>query len=454
MKRKIYNSLLDWKINRADKEALLIDGARRVGKSYIVEEFARNEYKSYILINFAKMTSEVRAIFDNYLPDPDALFTRLQLWSGKKLYNKESLIIFDEVQRYPKAREAIKWLVEDGRYHYIETGSLVSIRKNVTGITIPSEEAHLDMFPMDFEEFLWAIGEDMLMPFIVDCAEKKSPLGQALHRKAMDCLRLYMVIGGMPQAVLEYLNTKDFDKIDHIKRNILELYRNDIYQYAGDDAPKVVMIYDSVPSQLQRHEKRFRIGQVRKGARGRDFANAFFWLDEARVVNPCYAATEPSIGLKLNKDDAKYKLYFGDTGLLISHAFDESEIRHEEIYRKLILDKLEFNKGMLVENLVAQMLRASNCQLYYYSKADHKNYEENIEIDFLIRKPIVTSRHNICPIEVKSTQRYKTSSLDKFRKKFGNYLHTSYVVHSGDLRVGDNVVYLPLYMAGLIGRYL
>ncbi len=454
MKRKIYNSLLDWKNNRADKEAILIDGARRVGKSYIVEEFARNEYKSYILINFARMTLEMREIFDNYLPDPDALFTRLQLWAGKKLFEKESLIIFDEVQRYPKAREAIKWLVEDGRYHYIETGSLVSIRKNVTGITIPSEEAHIDMFPMDFEEFLWAIGEDMLAPFIAECAEKKVPLGQALHRKAMDCLRLYMVVGGMPQAVLEYLNTKDFDKVDHIKRNILKLYRNDICQYAGDDAPKVTMIYDSVPSQLQRHEKRFRIGQVKKGARGRDFSNAFFWLDEARVVNPCYAATEPSIGLKLNKDDAKYKLYFGDTGLLISHAFDESAIRSEEIYRKLILDKLEINKGMLVENLVAQMLKAADCQLYYYSKTDHKNYENNIEIDFLVRKPIVTSRHNICPIEVKSTQRYTTSSLDKFRKKFGQYLHTSYILHSGDLKVEDHVVYLPLYMAYLTGRIL
>ena len=451
MKRKIYNELLLWKKERADKEALLIDGARRIGKSFIVEEFAKNEYKSYILINFAKMTSEVKSIFDNYLPDPDALFTRLQLWAGKKLHEKDSLIIFDEVQRYPKAREAIKWLVEDGRYHYIETGSLVSIRKNVEGITIPSEEAHIDMFPMDFEEFLWAMGEEMLMPFIVECAQKRVPLGQALHRKAMDYLRLYMVVGGMPQAVLEYIEKKDFDAVDHVKRNILNLYRNDIYQYSGDEASKVVMIFDSIPGQLQRHEKRFRLGKVKKGARGREFADAFFWLDEARVVNPCYAATQPGVGLKLNREDSKYKLYLADTGLLISHAFDESQIHKDELYRKLILDKLEINKGMLVENLVAQMLRASGSQLYYYSNSDHVDYGNNMEIDFLIRKPIVTSRHNICPVEVKSTQRYTITSLKKFREKFADSLHTSYVLHSGDVKEEDGVVYLPLYMSGLLG---
>ena len=275
MKRKIYNKLKDWKDNRARKEALLIDGARRVGKSYIVEEFAKNEYTSYILVNFANITKELREIFDNYLNDLDSFFTRLSLWSGVKLYKHETLIIFDEVQLYPKAREAIKWFVADNRYDYIETGSLVSIRKNTKGIIVPSEECHLDMHPMDFEEFLWALGEDSLMPFVEDCFVKKQAVGAALHRKLMDYLRLYMIVGGMPQAVNEYVESRDFNNVDHIKRNILNLYRNDIYNYASNDASKVVRIFDSVPGQLQRHEKRFRIGDLQKGARTRRLPKRF-----------------------------------------------------------------------------------------------------------------------------------------------------------------------------------
>ena len=450
MRRKIYNKLKEWKQNNARKEALLIDGARRVGKSYIVEEFAKNEYKSYILINFGNMTKELREIFDNYLNDLDSFFIRLSLWAGVKLYHHESLIIFDEVQLYPKAREAIKWLVADNRYDYIETGSLISIRKNTNGILIPSEECHIDMYPMDFEEFLWALGEDSIMLFVEECYAKKQSLGAALHRKLMDYLRLYMIVGGMPQAVNEYVESRDFDNVDHIKRNIISLYRNDIYKYSAHDAPKVIRIFDSIPGQLQRHEKRFRIGNLQKGARTRDYHNAFFWLDEARIVNTCYAATEPSIGLKLNRDDAKYKLYFADTGLLISHSFDENEILSEKLYAKLLLDKIEINKGMIVENLVAQMFRASGKKLYYYTQSSRDNSEDNIEIDFLIRKPIVTSRHNICPVEVKSSSNYKTSSLIKFRNKFSQYLHTNYVLHSGDLKEDNGILYLPLYMAPLL----
>ncbi len=450
MKRKIYNKLKGWKDNRARKEALLIDGARRVGKSYIVEEFAKNEYTSYILVNFANMTKELREIFDNYLNDLDSFFTRLSLWSGVKLYQHETLIIFDEVQLYPKAREAIKWFVADNRYDYIETGSLVSIRKNTKGIIVPSEECHLDMHPMDFEEFLWALGEDSLMPFVEDCFVKKQAVGAALHRKLMDYLRLYMIVGGMPQAVNEYVESKDFDNVDHIKRNILNLYRNDIYNYAYNDASKVVRIFDSVPGQLQRHEKKFRIGDLQKGARTRDYQNALFWLDESRIINTCYAATEPSIGLKLNRDDARYKLYFADTGLLVSHSFDENEILSEKLYAKLLLDKIEINKGMLVENLVAQMFKASGKRLYYYAQSNRYNSEENMEIDFLIRKPVVTTRHNICPVEVKSSNNYKTSSLIKFRNKFNQYLDTCYVLHSSDLKEDNGILYLPLYMTPLL----
>ena len=450
MKRKIYNKLLEWKQKRANKEALLIDGARRVGKSYIVRAFAENEYKSYMLIDFSQITASEKDVFDHYLSNVDELFNRLQLLRGVRLHNRQSLVIFDEVQHYPAAREAIKWLVADGRYDYIETGSLVSLRKNTKGITIPSEEAHLNMYPMDFEEFLWALGEEQLMPFISQCYERKEPLGNALHRKALDYFRTYMVVGGMPQAVQEYIDTKDFTEVDHIKRNILALYRQDIYQYAGDDAPKVIQVWDTVVSQLMRKKKRFRISDLKKNARFRDYRNAFFWLMEARVINPCYAATEPSIGLKLNRDDARYKLYLSDTGLLLSHAFDEREIHDNELYKKLILGKLELKKGMFAENVVAQMLVANNQLLYYFSQTDSNDRKNEIEIDFLVRKPIITSKHNICPIEVKSTQRYTTTSLNKFRDKFAPYLHTSYVLHSGDLKVQDNIVYLPLYMTMLL----
>ena len=450
MKRKIYNKLIEWKIKLSHKEALLIDGARRVGKSWIAEEFARNEFKSYILINFSKLTAEIREVFDNYLGNLDEFFMRLQLLSGVKLYEHESLIIFDEVQLYPKAREAIKWLVADGRYSYLETGSLVSIRKNTQGIIIPSEESHIDMWPMDFEEFLWALDENMLMDYIRGQYDKKEPLGQTFHRKAIDRLRLYLIVGGMPQAVKEYIESKDFHEVDHVKRGILQLYRNDIYQYAGDQAPKVVQIWDSVPSQLQRGFKRFRIGDVKKGARTRDYSDALFWLQESRVVNTCYGATEPGVGLKLNRDDAKYKLYLGDTGLLISHTFDEESIRNAELYRKIILGKLEFNKGMLTENLVAQLLRSSGHPLYFYSASDKADNEETMEIDFLTRKPDVTNRHNINAIEVKSTQRYTISSLQKFDKKFKPYINDSIVFHSGDITEKDGITYLPLYMAGLL----
>lgn len=447
MKRKIYSKLLEWKRERSTKESLLIDGARRVGKSYIVEEFARNEYKSYILINFSNLTDELKDLFDNYLPYLDKFFLRLSILTGVKLYPRESLVVFDEVQCCPKAREAVKHFVADGRYDFIETGSLVSINKNVEGIVIPSEERRINMYPMDFEEFLWALGDDMMMDFARDCFERHCPLGAALHRKMMDYLRLYMIVGGMPQAVLEYVDTNDFAQVDRTKRNILDLYRQDIFHYASHCADKVVRIFDEIPSQLQRHEKRFRIGSLQKGARTRNYADAFFWLDESRVVNVCYAATEPSIGLKLNRDEAKYKLYMGDTGLLISHAFDENDIENESLYRKLVLGKLEINQGMLVENLVAQMLRSTGKKLYFYSKSDVVDSENNMEIDFLVRKPSVTSRHNICPIEVKSGVRYTLSSINKFGRKFAEQIAAPYVLHSADYAEKDGIVFLPLYMA-------
>lgn len=446
MKRKIYNDLLKWKKDWAGKTAILVDGARRIGKSYIVEEFARNEYKSFILIDFSKEDRQVKALFEEQMNDLDTFFRMLSLLTGVKLFPRESAIIFDEVQQYPQARAAIKHLVKDGRFDYIETGSLVSINRNVKNIVIPSEEERIDMYPMDFEEFLWAMGEDGLPEYIRDCFVKNRPMGAALHRKTMELFRQYMIVGGMPQAIETYLGEKDFEQVDHVKRNILKIYRADISKYASGYEQKVVRVFDSIPSQLQKHEKRFRIGDLEKGARTRNYANAFFWLEESRVVNICYAATEPNIGLNLNRDDARMKIYMADTGLLISMAFNEKDIQQGQLYKKLMFDKLEVNKGMLVENIVAQMLHASGNEIYFYSNASHEA-AERMEIDFLIRKPSVTSRHNISPIEVKSSSRYTLTSLEKCITKYGEYLSTPYVLHSGDMMERDGIMFLPLYMA-------
>ncbi len=450
MKRKMYQTLLKWKQEEQGRKALMIDGARRVGKSYIVEEFARNEYASYILIDFAHVDEEVIGYFENYKTDYDALFMHLSLYYRVQLHERNSLIVFDEVQFYPKARAAIKYLVADGRYDYIETGSLISINKNVKDILIPSEERHIKMFPMDFEEFLWAMGEEMLMPYIEDCFKKQQPLGQALHRRAMDYLRQYIIVGGMPQAVQAYIDTKSFEKADAEKRDILQLYRSDIRKYASGYESKVSKIFDTLPGQLQKHEKKFRLSALKDHARLREYESSFLWLEDAMVVNVCYSASEPSVGLRLKMDDSTMKCYMGDTGLLISLAFDERTIATEELYRKLMLDKLEINKGMLVENIVAQMLRASGHELYFFSSYSKENSEDTMEIDFLVRKPVISSRHNISPIEVKSGKNYALSSLRKFRNKYAPQLSTAYVLHSSDVKVEDGVVYLPLYMAGLV----
>lgn len=449
MKRKIYNKLKKWKNEWNGKSAILIDGARRVGKSYIVEEFAQNEYKSNIIIDFSKGNQHINSLFVEYLSDLDTFFHHLSLLTNVRLYPRQSIIVFDEVQQFPPARAAIKHLVKDGRFDYIETGSLVSINRNVKDIVIPSEEERIDMFPMDFEEFLWAIGKDDLMDYIRECFENKKPLGGGLHRKTMELFRQYMIVGGMPQAVEIYTKNTDFDKVDKVKRSILNIYRADISKYATGYEQRVTRIFDSVPPQLQKHEKRFRIGALKKGARTRDYTNAFFWLEEARVVNVCYAATEPNVGLYLNRDDARMKLYMADTGLLIAMAFSEKDIHHEQLYTKLMFDKLEINKGMLIENIVAQMLKATGNDLFFYSKSS-RNAEDRMEIDFLVRKPSITSRHNISPVEVKSSSRYSLTSLEKFIRKYGRYLSTPYVLHQGDLVEKDGITYLPLYMASCL----
>lgn len=343
---------------------MMIEAARRIGKSYIVEEFARNEYDDYLLINFRLVSKEVKEWFDLYLEDLDKLLLNLQLHYNKRLKPRRSVIIFDEVQDCPRAREAIKFLVADGRFDYIETGSLISIKKNVKDIVIPSEEETLEMHPMDFEEFLWGLGNETLMPFVEDCFERRVPMGQGLHRKAMDLFRLYMIVGGMPQAVLRYIETKDFHKIEAVKRQMLTLYRNDIHKYADNAGTKVTAIFDEIPGQLQKHEKKFRLSAISSSARMRDYDDAFFWLNDARIVNCCYNTTEPSLGLRLNESRTTLKCYMADTGLLISHAFNDRGTVPVEVYQKLILGKLDTNEGMLVENVVAQMLAAAGHRLF------------------------------------------------------------------------------------------
>lgn len=450
MRRKIYNKLKSWKDQWNGRTALLVDGARRIGKSWIVEEFGKNEYKSYIIIDFNNVEGKILELFEKYLTDLDSFFMYLSLYTNVRLFPRESLIIFDEVQMYPRARAAIKYLVKDGRYDYIETGSLVSINHNVKDIVIPSEEIRINMYPMDLEEFMWAIDKDMLYDYVKTQFENMMPLGQSLHRQMMDVLRTYLLVGGMPQAVESFVEHKDMRDVDAIKRSIISLYRNDISKYAGKSAPNVTKIFDNIPGLLQQHEKRFRPSKIKEGARTKDFYESMFWLDESRVVNFCYATTEPSVGLALNRNDAKTKLYMGDTGLLVSMAFDTGELEQGGIYEKILRGKLEFNKGMLIENLVAQLLCSSGHPLYFYSSSSRDKADDRMEIDFLIRKRMVTSRHNICPIEVKSSPRYSLSSLEKFSKKFTQYLGNSFVLHTKDLEVKDGITYLPLYMTGLL----
>ncbi len=449
MKRKIYDQLLAWKNQEKSNVALLIDGARRIGKSYTVAEFGKKEYKSHIIIDFNNADKAIFDLFDYSLNNLNNLFTTLQSVYDTRLYERESLIVFDEVQLCPRARAAIKYLVADGRYDYIETGSLVSINKNVKDIIIPSEERRIPMYPMDFEEFLWAVGNDMLMDSIRLAYEKKQPMGDLLHRKAMTLFRQYMIVGGMPQAVKTFVRNGEFTSVDRVKRDILALYKSDIEKYATGYESKVKSIFNNIPGALQKHDKKFRLSSIKKTARFREYESSFFWLQESQVMNIGWAATEPTVGLRMRMDNMRLKCYMADTGLLISHAFDERHINTAQLYQKLLLDKLELNKGMLVENMVAQMLRTNGNELYFFSQYS-EDASENMEIDFLIQSSGLTSRHNIVPIEVKSSNGYTLASLEKFRKKYAQQITEPIVIHYKDLQEKDGILYLPIYMTPLL----
>ena len=442
MKRKAYDELLRWKEESKGTSAILIDGARRTGKSYLAEVFAKNEYRSHIMIDFSEAPPSVRETFEEDSMNLDLLFSKLSLIYGTRLYERESLIVFDEVQRFPRAREMIKNLVADVRYDYLETGSLISIHTNISNIVIPSEEEHLELHPMDFEEFLWALGNDSTIPLIKEFFENEIPLGDAAHKTVMNLFRQYMLVGGMPQAVKMYVQSRDFSKVDRVKRNILNLYREDISRFATGYETKVRDIFDSIPSQLSRKERRFKIGSLGKNARSRDYEDAFLWLSDGMITNDCFNSTDPTVGLSMYEGRATRKCYMADTGLLITHSISENGINGNELYMDILSRRLNINEGMFVENIVAQILRSGNRKLYFYSRSDTNERRNDIEIDFLIRR-----NGRICPLEVKSTKNTPHISLDKFIQKFGKTLGEPVILYTGDVVRKDGILCLPLYMA-------
>jgi hypothetical protein len=384
-------------------------------------------------------------VFKNDLEDLDVFFRKLSEYYGVRLYEGETLFVFDEVQEFPRARAAIKYLVEDGRYHFIETGSLMSIAENVTDIVIPSEEDSIKMYPLDFEEFLWATGRAEMVEAIKAHRRDLAPFG-AVHRKINDAFREYLVVGGMPQAVACWVETHDLRKVESAKKRILKLYRNDIRKHAGRYAMKAEAVFDEIPAQLQEHDKKFRLAAVGVDARMREYGDAFLWLKDAMIVNVAYNSTEPTAGLKFSAEYSTLKCYMADTGLLISHAFGSNPKALEEIVRRVMFDSISINKGMLVENAVAQMLVSQGIELLFYARYDKKDAENRMEIDFLLPDAQITRRKHVSAVEVKSENDYTTSSLDKFRRKFGQSISAAYVVHPGDIRQQDGILYMPIYM--------
>ena len=446
-KRKIYDKLLEWKNNSNGEKAILIEGARRIGKSTIVEEFAKNNYKSYIIIDFSIATDTIKDAFYNQLNHLDSLFMILSLEFNTYLYPRESLIIFDEVQKFPRAREAIKHLVKDGRYDYIETGSLISIKENVKDILIPSEEQSITMYPMDFEEFAWALGEEMIIDYIKDCFEKKVPLQDSIHKKAMFLFKQYMLVGGMPKAVLEFVShNKQFLECEREKKDILKTYRDDIHKIDRAYQSKVLSIFDQIPSFLSQHEKRVRINSISNDTTSIVYEEAFFWLSDSMICNECFLCTDPNFGLSLNEKRNYVKCYLGDTGLLLTHTFDENNDNETNYHKELISDNLSINKGMFFENIVAQMLVAKGHKLYFYTRYNEEKHRNDIEIDFLLTTGNKVSQ-KLIPIEVKSSKTYKTESMKKFIKIFKNRIDKAYIIHPKNLSISeDGIICIPAYM--------
>lgn len=445
-RRKIYDRLLKWKTESSGSKALLVEGARRIGKSTVVEEFAKAEYKSYILIDFARTSEVVKGYFYQYINDLDTFYMLLSVQYGVQLYERDSIIILDEVQLFPKAREAIKYLVADGRYDFIETGSLISIKENVKDIVIPSEERHIKMHPLDFEEFCWAMGEKPIINYIRDCFCKHVPLERSLHDKAMLLFKQYLLVGGMPMSIAAFLEgRKDFGRADLEKRDILELYRSDIMKIKAQYRAKILTIFDEIPGLLSRHEKRVVLSHIVPSSTAEQYEETFFWLADSMIVNECRRTNDPNVGLSLNESDAYIKCYLGDTGLLVSHAFDENELLTDEVYKQILSGKLGLNEGMLYENAISQMLVANGHRLFFYTHYNEEKRRNDIEIDFIISNNSKT-KYKIYPIEVKSSIRYSTASLLRFRDKYKERIGGCYIIHPRNLMIKDDILCIPPYM--------
>ncbi len=439
---KIYDKILKWKNERRGATALLIKGARRIGKSTIVKEFARREYESFIAIDFAKASAAVKDLFDD-LEDLDFLFLRLQALYNETLHEGRSVIIFDEVQMCPKARQAIKYLVEDGRYDYIETGSLLSIRKNTAGILIPSEETRITMYPMDYEEFMWATEETATMDLIKYSFEHRKPLGESVNRQLLRQFRIYMLVGGMPQAVNEYIETNNLAATDEVKREIIELYIDDLRKI--DPTGRASRLFESIPGQLAKSKLKFEPWSVVENA-GRDSMNDIWRdLEDSLTVNFAYRTMDPNVGMGLHRDSESFKIYLCDTGLFVTLSFMDREVTENTLYQRLLSDKLSADLGYVYENAVAQMLRAAGHSLYYYTFPVDKDKKKYYEVDFL-----TSTESKVNPIEVKSSG-YKThKSLDVFCERYSGRVKQPYLIYTKDLRQEKGVVYLPVYMTPFI----
>lgn len=436
-KRKIYNELLQWKRTDEGRTAVLIQGARRVGKSTIAKEFAENEYETHILVDFAACSAEIRELF-NDVSDLNRIFMRLQLEYSVELKERKSVIIFDEVQLAPKARQAIKYLVKDGRYDYMETGSLISIRKNVRDILIPSEEVKLHMFPMDYEEFRWALGDTATIRLLQGCFHGRTSMGDATNRKLMRDFRLYMLVGGMPQAVAAYLETNNLEKVDSVKRSIITLYEDDFNKI--DPTGNASKMFRQIPAQLTNNANRYLAWSATDGTRNSVLAEIISEIKESMVVNMAYHANDPSAGMALHQDPNKYKMFTGDTGLFVTLAFWDRKFTDNTIYHKLLSDKLSTDLGYVYENVVAQMLKAAGHELYYYTFPTESG-KHNYEVDFLI-----ADGDKVSPVEVKSSGYKAHTSLDAFCMKFSSRIRNKYLVYTKDLRKDGDVLYLPVYM--------
>lgn len=448
-KRKIYDDILAWKKESNGTSALLIEGARRIGKSTVVEEFARNEYKDYILIDFSIAGNDIKNNFDN-IGDLNTFFRNLFIIVGKNLTKREGLIIFDEVQFCPKARQAIKHLVKDGRYDYIETGSLISIRKNVKDILIPSEEESIKMFPMDFEEFLWANSNDIYADAIREAFQNKKPLGNLIHRKIMQTFRTYIAVGGMPQAVSAFVEGKDYKSIDRVKRNILNLYIKDLEKHDKDDGDRAGLVFKSIPKQLSNKNSVFKLSVVGENARTRNCANAVEFLEQSMITNNCYNVAKPEVAFEQYVDRTTLKMFMGDTGLLVTYLLQSGKETTDKLYKALIIDDLDVNQGYIFENMVAQMLRALNYDLYYHEfnyMAEDNISQKRYEVDFMMVKG-----KRIVPIEVKSSGYKSHKSFDYFIKKYQLKVNERYIIYTKDLSQEDNVIYIPIYMTMCLGE--